>query len=424
MLTEEQNRQLTSVEPGTPMGELYRRYWHPVAAVSQMKDRNTRNVRLLGEDMVLYKDRSGKYGLIDPFCPHRRMSMVFGIPEERGLRCAYHGWVYDETGQCIEQPYEETEDPEGNFKDKVNTKAYPVQELSGLIFAYLGRKPEPLLPRWDLYAMEDVDRDIGYAEISCNWLQIMENSLDPVHVEWLHQNFYNYVVDQMGKKELQRKRQRHEKVGFDVFEHGIVKRRILEGETEESDDWRVGHPMVFPNMLRQGNLGRGGAGFQIRVPIDDTHTAHWWYRCYQKKGNPKDQAPEEIPFYKVPVPGLNEEGLPQWDILDNNSGQDIAAWITQGPVVDRTAETLGRSDKGIILYRRQLEEQVGLMEAGKDPMNVFRDPARNKYIALPTEENFLAGQSGYRRGLPRRGASTKYSPIMERWEKEARDDRE
>ena len=84
--------------------------------------------------MVLYKDRSGKYGLIDPFCPHRRMSMVFGIPEERGLRCAYHGWVYDETGQCIEQPYEETEDPEGNFKDKVNTKAYPVQELSGLIF--------------------------------------------------------------------------------------------------------------------------------------------------------------------------------------------------------------------------------------------------------------------------------------------------
>ncbi len=197
MLTKEQNRQLTSVEPGTPMGELFRRYWHPVAAVSQMKERNTRNVRLLGEDLVLYKDRSGKYGLIDPYCPHRRMSMLFGIPQERGLRCAYHGWVFDETGQCIEQPYEETEDPQGNFKDKVKTKAYPVQELSGFLFAYLGRKPEPLVPRWDLYAMEGVDRDIGYAEVSCNWLQIMENSLDPVHVEWLHQNFYNYVVDQM-----------------------------------------------------------------------------------------------------------------------------------------------------------------------------------------------------------------------------------
>lgn len=414
MLTKEQNEQLTRVGPGTPMGELLRRYWHPIAATSQMKDRHTMRIRILGEDLVLYKDRSGDYGLVGPQCPHRKMSMMYGIPEEHGLRCAYHGWMFDKTGRCIEQPYDDTEYPEGRFREKVRIQAYPVEEMSGFLFAYLGPKPEPLLPRWDLYVMEEVVRDIGYAVVPCNWLQIMENSLDPVHVEWLHQNFYNYVVERMGKVGRQRRRQLHEKIGFNVFEYGIVKRRVLVGETEESDDWKTGHPMVFPNMLRQGIAKRGGAGFQIRVPVDDTHTAHWWYRCYSKSADEQEQKPEEIPFYEVPVPDLSENGEPQWGLLDNNSGQDIAAWITQGPIADRSEETLGRSDKGIILYRRLLEEQVGIMESGRDPMNVFRDPAKNVCLQLPTEESFLAGVAGYRPGQSRTGASTKYSPILHR----------
>src|SRR5437879_5522264 len=144
MLTAEQNDRLTRVGPGAPMGELMRRYWHPVATLSQMKDKYTKKVRVLGEDLILYKDLSGTYGLVDNFCPHRRMSMIYGVPEEHGLRCAYHGWLFGETGQCLEQPYEETEDPDGRFKDKVCIQAYPVQQMAGLLFAYLGPKPAPL----------------------------------------------------------------------------------------------------------------------------------------------------------------------------------------------------------------------------------------------------------------------------------------
>jgi 5,5'-dehydrodivanillate O-demethylase oxygenase subunit len=412
MLTKEQNEQLTRVGPGTPMGELFRRYWLPVAAVSQMKGRNTFPVRILGENLVLYKDLSGSYGLMGSVCPHRKMGMIYGIPQEQGLRCAYHGWAFDRSGRCIEQPDDDTEDPDGRFREKVKIPAYPVEEMGGFLFAYLGSKPEPLLPRWDLYAMEDVLRDIGYAEIPCNWLQIMENSLDPVHVEWLHQNFYNHVLDHVDKNRPKRVPQRHEKIGFDRFEYGIVKRRILVGETEEDDDWKTGHPVVFPNMLRQGVVHRKGAGFQIRIPIDDTHTAHWWYRCYLKPGS--EQKPEEIPFYEVPVPGPADNGDARWKFMDNNSGQDIVAWITQGAITDRTTETLGRSDKGIILFRRMLEEQVGIMESGRDPINVFRDPSKNVYLHLPTEESFLGGLAYGSEHLT--GATTKYSPILKQLE--------
>ena len=125
MLSVQENELLTQVGPGTPMGELMRRYWHPIAAAAELIDRPTKAVRLLGEDLVLYKDRSGTLGLIDRFCPHRRVDLSYGIPEEHGLRCMYHGWMMDETGQCIEQPFEETVHPDGRFKEKVKVAGYP-----------------------------------------------------------------------------------------------------------------------------------------------------------------------------------------------------------------------------------------------------------------------------------------------------------
>ena len=412
MLTQEQNERMTSVGAGTPMGDLMRRYWHPIAVSSQFAASGTRPIKLLGESLVLYRDRSGKLGLVGERCPHRRAGMVFGVPEPEGLRCAYHGWYFNAEGRCLEQPYEETEDPNSTFKERVTITAYPVQEKAGFIFAYLGPLPAPLIPNWDLYVMDGAARDIGGAMIPCNWLQVMENSLDPVHVEWLHTYFSNYVLERLGRPDLKRAKAnmgrtewRHTKIGFDVFEYGIIKRRLLEGMTEEDDGWATGHPIVFPNILRSGNT------FQIRVPVDDTHTYHWWYSCHR---NPAvldvTREQDDIPFYDVPVPGLDEHGVPEWPYLDNNSGQDMAMWYTQGDVADRGEEHLGASDKGVALYRNLLELNMLKAAKGEDPMNVFRDPASNVYHELHTEQ-MLFNRGDNKKIIPA-GQALKYSPVL------------
>ena len=178
---------------------------------------------------MLFRDRQGKRGLIAEQCPHRRASFLHGIPTERGIRCPYHGWEFNAQGKCLNQP----NDPDNPaFRDKVATDAYPVEELGGLLFAYLGPQPQPLLPRFDGFVTPGTIRMMGRALLPVNWLQIMENSLDPVHVEWLHQYMRNYVLRKLGKPEKQRAPSRHEKIGFDVFEYGLLKRRILEGQTE------------------------------------------------------------------------------------------------------------------------------------------------------------------------------------------------
>ena len=325
----------------------------------------------------------------------------------------------------LEMPYEETQDPDTSFRDKVRLQTYPVQELAGLLFAYLGPAPAPLLPRWDVYVIDDVVRDIGYAELPCNWLQCQENSLDPVHLEWLHAEFANFICEMIGKPNLQRPRRNHEKIGFDVFEYGIIKRRIWEGGSEDDTEWKDGHPIVFPNMLRQGGSGldldwkdpnkngrRTGAlgpAFQVRVPIDDTHTGHWWVACYPRESGSPEQRPEDIPFYRPAVPKLDDEGQPVWAELDSNSAQDPAAWITQGDIADRSRETLGHSDTGIILFRQMLEENMRVVARGGDPINVFRDGDRNTYLGMNTERPERGTGAPVR---SRQGAATKYSPIL------------
>lgn len=416
MLTREENERLTRVGPGTPMGELMRRYWHPIATTAQLAGHGTRPVMLLGESLVLYRDRGGRLGLVAERCPHRRAGMIFGVPEDEGLRCAYHGWRFGASGRCLEQPYEQTENPQSTFKDRTTIKAYPVEELAGLIFAYLGPAPAPLLPRWDLYTYPaEVPREIGAAVLPCNWLQIAENALDPVHVEWLHNHFQNYVLERLGREDEQREPNRHAKIGFSVFEHGIIKRRILEGQTEQDEDWATGHPLVFPSTLKAGSARH--PVFQIRVPIDDTRTMHWWYTAHVALRGDEPQAPDAIPYYEVPVPGLDAGGELQWSLIDNNSGQDIAMWFTQGAIADREEEHLGASDKGVILFRQLLQENLAKVERGEDPMNVFRDPARNVCLNLPVEQAKLRTSGRVRPGERRQGNASKYSPIMQAMER-------
>jgi 5,5'-dehydrodivanillate O-demethylase len=399
LLTEEQNDRLTLVGPGTPMGELMRRYWQPIAGLSELKDNPTKAVRLLGENLVLYRDESGVLGLIDASCAHRRVNMLFGIPEEHGLRCAYHGWLYDEAGQCLEMPAESVD---STFSSRVSLKAYPVQSLGGLVFAYLGPQPAPLLPHYYPFVEEGRVRSIGWTVVTCNWLQIMENSLDPIHAEYLHGYFSKYVLQRLGvikhRGDIYGKRpfepnpdvqywrkaspsMRHVSAACSRFEHGILKHRLLEGETEESSiGWQIGHPIVFPNL----ESGTGGHDFQIRVPMDDTHTYYvYYYADPPREGEDTNQAEEDIPVYNVPIAGVDGDGHPIWGQLDNNSSQDHFAWTSQGARTKRHLEKLGQSDVGIILFRRMLSEQMQIVEDGGDPMNTVRDPGKNDIIWLP-----------------------------------------
>jgi 5,5'-dehydrodivanillate O-demethylase len=380
VLSPEKNEVLTRVGPGTPTGEMLRRYWYPVAATSELDADPVKKVRLLAEDLVLYRDRDRTLGLVAETCPHRRASLAYGIPEAGGLRCPYHGWLFNETGRCLEQP---AEPPDSTFKDRIRTTAYPVQELGGMIFAYLGPAPAPLLPRFDLFVWEGVLRSIGRATVPCNWLQIMENSVDATHAEWLHGHYFGYVLDRKepgSSAMVDRFRQRHVKIGFDAFEWGIIKRRVLEGHTEEHDDWAIGHPLVFPYMLRVGNSRQHS--FQIRVPVDDTTTEHYWYYAEIPADGVTLPTQQSVPIYDVPF--HEEDGTFIVDFID---GQDIMCWVTQGEVADRSLEHLGTSDKGLILLRSMLNEQIERVQRGEDPIGVVRDPARNQVIELPQEKN-------------------------------------
>ena len=377
MLSAELNDELTRVSAGTPMGELMRRYWHPIAATMELEERPTKAVRLMGEDLVLYKDRSGTYGLIDRVCPHRRVDLSYGIPEEHGLRCMYHGWMFDETGQCIEQPFEETVHPDGRFKEKVKIAGYPIEELGGLLFAYLGPQPAPLLPRWEQLVYDDAVRDIAISNLPCNWLQCQENSLDAVHSEWLHNYYSNYIRSGNGVRDDDQPTTT--RIAFDEFKHGIIKRRLQAGFPEDGEDWAKGHPVMFPNILWVGS--RAQTTTQWRVPVDDENTLHVSYYVY--RAAPGTTAPkQEMAAYRY-VPLYEPDGRIFVDITFN---QDYMAWITQGRIADRTKEILGQSDVGIILFRKQLRQQLRVVEDGGDPMNVFRTAEEAGSIQLPMED--------------------------------------
>ncbi len=411
MLSAQENEALTRVGPGTPMGELMRRYWHPIAAAAELDERPTKEVRILGEDLVLYRDKSGQLGLIDRACPHRRVNLAYGIPEEHGLRCMYHGWMFNEAGQCIEQPFEETVHPDGRFKEKVKITAYPVEELAGLVFAYLGPQPAPLLPRWEQLVWDNAVRDIAIAHLPCNWLQCQENSLDPVHVEWMHAYFGKYLQEGPGFNGLLLDLPTHQKIGFDVFEYGIIKRRVLSGYTEEDDDWKEGHPILFPNVLLVGN--EVSSTMQFRVPIDDTNTYH--VSLYTWRGAPGAAVPKQdvVPYREVPL--KDSEG--RW-VVDLVFNQDYMGWVTQGPIAQRNKEKLGESDKGIIMFRKMLKEQMAVVADGGEPMNVFRVPVSPAGIKAPLErikfgmkrpKKYIPGEAGYSRD------AEKIETVLQTW---------
>ena len=367
MISQEQNDRLTLVGPDKPMGKLLRRYWQPVGTAADLDKNPVQKVRLLGEDLTLYRSNKGEYGLVAERCPHRMVSLEYGFPDDRGIRCPYHGWLFDKGGRCVEMPYDDRINPQSTYKERVSIKAYPVQELSGLLFTYMGPLPAPELPRWDALVQPGFDVVIQIHKLPCNWLQCMDNAADPMHFEYLHAELGNYTLARQGKPPKM-VRTPHLKIDFDRFEFGIMKRRLLEGESEDCDDWRVGHPLLFPNILAVG--GKDAPTLQYRVPIDDTNTIQFAFRTKRRKPG---AAP--IPTTVDHAELFDKNGR---IVADDVPAQDMVAWVMQGPISDRTQEHLSASDQGVIMFHKMLLEEVAKAERGEDTLGTIRDPARNQ----------------------------------------------
>jgi 5,5'-dehydrodivanillate O-demethylase len=379
MLDEAKNRLFAQTGEGTPMGELLRRYWLPIAAESEFDGIQVRPVRLLGEDLTLYKDHAGTYGLIDRHCPHRRADLSYGFVENCGLRCNYHGWLFDEQGRCTEQPYEDVAAPQARFKEKIHVKAYPVQTRAGLIWAYLGPQPAPLVPNWEPFTWENGFVEIVFAEIPCNWFQCQENSIDPIHFEWMHMNWSIRLKDGGGPYSP-----RHLKLAFEEFEYGFTYRRLREGMDESDPMWSVGRVCLWPNALFTGDH------FEWRVPIDDQNTLSvtWVFTRVPKEREPYVQ--KRIPAWRGPV--KEAEGRL---ISSHIMNQDFVAWVGQGVIADRTQEHLGLSDRGIIMMRQRFLDDLDRMARGEDPKAIVRNADVNRCLPLPVADRKILTE-----GLP------------------------
>lgn len=359
------NPALTEVGPGTPMGELLRRYWHPIGLAADATD-TPRKVRVLGEDLILFRDKSGRPGLVHPNCAHRGTSLYYGKVEERGIRCCYHGWLFDVEGHCVEQPCE----PEmGRARGRIRQPWYPVQELYGLVWAYMGpSEKKPVLPRYDALErlddgelLETNDASIGGGGpqvIPCNWLQHYENLVDPFHVVVLHSSFSGtQFVEAMAQMP---------EVTWDTVELGVRTtsvRRMPDGKVFRRVS-QAGIPTlrVIPSP-RVGRYGRVESLGWI-LPIDD-HS----FRIFVV-GRVSEQG--ELTRMRSRMGGK------LWEELSEEEHQrmpgDYEAMVSQGAIARHSEEHLATSDRGIVMLRRFLKEQLERLQAGEDPAGVGFDP--------------------------------------------------
>jgi nitrite reductase/ring-hydroxylating ferredoxin subunit len=373
------DRALTEVGAGTPMGELLRRYWHPVGLAADA-NAEPRPVRVLGEDLILFRDGRGRPGLLHPRCAHRGASLVYGRVEPDGLRCCYHGWMFDVQGRCVDQPCEP--DHGAALRGNVRQPWYPVQERYGLVFAYLG-PPErkPLLPRYDVLEdlgpgefLEADDSSLGGGGppvIPCNWLQHFENVVDSFHVPILHGVFSGtQFVPAMAQMPT---------VQWSDAGHGVRAEswRTLDGGGRLHRITEAVLPTL--RVVPSPRLGRFGAAESIGwvLPIDDTH-----FRIYV--------AGRVTTAGDIGRMRSKMNGKFWWELTEAEHRRfpgDYEAQVGQGPIAAHSAEHLRTSDRGIALLRRLLRQQLDIVAAGGDPVGVERDAARER-VSLAHCGNF------------------------------------
>jgi phenylpropionate dioxygenase-like ring-hydroxylating dioxygenase large terminal subunit len=393
MLSKKENELLTKVGPGTPMGEFIRRYWIPALLSEEIPqpDGAPVRVRILGEELVAFRDTEGRLGLLEEYCPHRRASLVYGRNEENGLRCIYHGWKMDVEGNVVDMPC----GPPGTaFKNKVKHKAYPTREAAGIIWAYLG--PPEKIPGFRVFEwMRLPETNCHTVKIfqECNYLQAVEGGVDSSHISWLHRDFHRSgdlklaSLDGAPRIELQ------------DTPYGFCYAAIRMTPNPSEQFVRI-TPFILPFHTIVPFAKNQPRNFHAWVPIDDENT--WTYFMHYSRNEPVDpeahKAPFELDWEYRKRRNLRNMHLQDRELMKskNFSGiphiptQDHAVQESMGPIVDRTKERLGASDIAVIHLRRLLLKAVGEFMEGREPPGL--DPSypfdriNSESVVIPVEK--------------------------------------
>ncbi len=424
VLKPEINELLTRAGPGTPMGQLFRQYWVPALLADELPDNDCPPVRvkLLSERLIAFRDSEGRYGLIDEFCAHRGVSLWFGRNEERGLRCSYHGWKYDVTGQCIEVPSE----PEGSrFCQKVRLKSYPLVKIGDLLWTHMGDPQEqPPLPEWEFARVPPEQTYSSRRWQECNWLQALEGGIDSSHVSWLHSG--GLRDDPLFKGARGNRYNLSDKKPF--FEVAEADGGLFIGVRRNAEEghyyWRI-TPWVMPNFTMIPPRGDHPVHGHFWVPIDDENCWVFTFDYHPMRPLAEKELQAMKDGYGVHnkyVPGTyrplqNKDNDYMIDRAAQKRGesysgvwgiamQDASLQESMGPIVDRTKERLVSTDSGIIQARLRLRKAaVALRDQGRTPPGV--DPAhqrvRSAAVVLPKNKDFalacrdeLTVRPGYR----------------------------
>jgi phenylpropionate dioxygenase-like ring-hydroxylating dioxygenase large terminal subunit len=409
MLRKEINELLTQTRTGTPMGQLFRQYWIPALLARELPENDCAPVRvkLLGERLIAFRDSEGRYGLMDEFCAHRGASLWFGRNEEGGLRCPYHGWKYDYTGQCVDVP---SEPEESGFCAKIKLQAYPMIKIGDVLWTYMGdkesRPPEPV---WEFATVPAERTYTSKRWQECNWLQAMEGGIDSSHVSFLHSGSLKTDPLFRGAKGNQYN-QNDKKPVFEVAESdgGLL---IGARRNAENDQyyWRI-TPWVMPSFTMGPPRGDHPVHGHFWVPIDDENCWAWSFDYHPTRALTKEERQAMIDGYGVHneyVPGtfrplqnkdndylMDREAQKRGEYYSGIKGiamQDASLQESMGPIADRTKENLVSTDNGIIMARHRLRKAAtalrdkGVMPPGRDPSHQL---VRSVAKVLPKDAAF------------------------------------
>lgn len=416
MLTREENDLLTRTGPGTPGGALMRRYWQPVALAEEIPSGAApMPVKILGEELVLFRDDRDRLGLIGLYCSHRCADLSYGRIEDGGLRCLYHGWLYDIDGRCLEQPAE----PIGSrYKDEIRHLAYPVLERGGLVFTYMGGGEPPLLPSYEFLGAAPAHRFLVKTYLECNYLQGLEGDIDPAHLSFLHRSLRR---GPSGRKEARTvpgttvaaaglaRADRRPKLEAERTDFGL--RNYAIRDAGDGQRYVRINNFIMPNKVAAiGNEGRVGEGYTIHwhVPIDDENHARFDFYFNRVRPVARERYEQELATELVDhrfrrnkrnrylqdreqMKTENYTGMG-----DFYSAQDAFAAESPGPIHDRSREHLGASDACIVAARRQLLAAIADLQDGRDPIHVIRDPAQDDMSHIVVLSEVIAPDASHK----------------------------